>query len=78
MGKVMEQLKGLQHVSIFTADSVTNFEFYTKKLSMRLVKKTVNQDNTSSYHMFYGDERGNLRTQFTFLIYLMLHKHTVV
>ncbi len=59
-------LKGIHHVSALTANAKNNFEFYTKVLGMRLVKKTVNQDDTSVYHLFYADERGNPGTDLTF------------
>jgi glyoxalase family protein len=65
----MEQLlplKGQHHVSAITANAKGNYEFYTKTLGLRLVKKTVNQDDTSVYHLFYADERGNPGTDFTF------------
>lgn len=60
------ELKGIHHVSALTADASKNLEFYTKTLGMRLVKKTVNQDDTSVYHLFYGDEKGNPGTELTF------------
>ncbi|MFC4322193.1 ring-cleaving dioxygenase [Litchfieldia salsa] len=60
------KLLGLHHVSILTGNAEKNFEFYTKVLGMRLVKKTVNQDNTSSYHLFYGDAEGNPGSEITF------------
>jgi len=59
-------LKGIHHVSSLTAKAPENFNFYTKTLGFRLVKKTVNQDNPSVYHLFYGDEKGNPGTEFTF------------
>ncbi len=59
-------LTGLHHVSALTALAANNVEFYTRTLGLRLVKKTVNQDDTSSYHLFYGDERGNPGTEVTF------------
>lgn len=59
-------LTGLHHVSALTAHAAANVDFYTKVLGLRLVKKTVNQDDTSSYHLFYGDERGNPGTEVTF------------
>ncbi len=64
----MEQLTltGLHHVSALTAQAAKNVDFYTQALGLRLVKKTVNQDDTSSYHLFYGDERGNPGTEVTF------------
>jgi glyoxalase family protein len=60
------ELKGIHHVSVLTANAVKNFKFYTEDVGMRLIKKTVNQDDTSSYHLFYGDERGNAGTELTF------------
>ena len=64
----MEQmtLTGLHHVSALTAQAANNLDFYTRALGLRLVKKTVNQDDVSSYHLFYGDERGNPGTEVTF------------
>lgn len=59
-------IKGIHHVSSITADAERNFQFYTETLGMRLVKKTVNQDDTSVYHLFYGDARGNPGTELTF------------
>lgn len=60
------KLTGIHHVSALTANAVKNFDFYTDTMGMRLVKKTVNQDDTSSYHLFYGDEIGNPGTELTF------------
>jgi glyoxalase family protein len=60
------QLTGIHHVSAITAQAQRNVEFYTRVLGLRLVKKTVNQDNTSSYHLFYGDKVGNPGTELTF------------
>lgn len=60
------QLKGIHHVSSLTAKAPENVQFYTKTLGMRLIKKTVNQDNPYVYHLFYGDEHGNPGTEFTF------------
>lgn len=59
-------LTGLHHVSSITARAAENVDFYTRVLGLRLVKKTVNQDDPSSYHLFYGDERGNPGTEVTF------------
>ena len=59
-------LTGLHHVSALTANAPRNVDFYTRLLGMRLVKKTVNQDNPTSYHLFYGDELGRPGTEFTF------------
>ncbi|MGC3992113.1 MAG: ring-cleaving dioxygenase [Chthoniobacteraceae bacterium] len=59
-------LHGLHHVSAFTADAASNLDFYTRVLGMRLVKKTVNQDDTSVYHLFYADAEGSPGTELTF------------
>ncbi len=60
------ELKGIHHVSAITADAKKNLHFYTEILGLRLVKKTVNQDDTSVYHLFYGDAIGNPGTELTF------------
>ncbi|SFA90822.1 MULTISPECIES: ring-cleaving dioxygenase [unclassified Bacillus (in: firmicutes)] len=62
----VKPLKGIHHVSAITANAKKNYEFYTKVLGLRLVKKTVNQDDTSMYHLFYADEKGNPGTDLTF------------
>jgi len=59
-------LHGLHHVSAFTGDARANLDFYTRILGMRLVKKTVNQDDTSVYHLFYADAEGSPGTELTF------------
>ncbi|HSM54831.1 MAG TPA: ring-cleaving dioxygenase [Candidatus Sulfomarinibacteraceae bacterium] len=60
------ELTGLHHLSAITAQAPQNVDFYTRLLGMRLVKKTVNQDDPSSYHLFYGDELGRPGTELTF------------
>jgi glyoxalase family protein len=60
------QLGGLHHVTAVTADASRNVAFYTQVLGLRLVKKTVNQDDVSAYHLFYGDEIGHAGTEMTF------------
>ncbi|WP_088810482.1 MULTISPECIES: ring-cleaving dioxygenase [unclassified Listeria] len=60
------ELLGLHHISIFTENARRNFDFYTKVLGMRLVKKTVNQDDPYTYHLYYADEIGNPGTTVTF------------
>lgn len=62
----LKPLKGQHHVSAITANAKKNYEFYTKTLGLRLVKKSINQDDTSVYHLFYADERGNPGTDLTF------------
>lgn len=60
------QLTGLHHVSAITADIKSNYDFFTDVLGLRLVKKTVNQDDPSSYHLFYADGLGSPGTEVTF------------
>ncbi len=69
------QIKGIHHVSALTTDAPRNYDFYTKTLGMRLVKKTVNQDEPSMYHLFYADEKGNPGTDLTFFEIPMLAKN---
>jgi glyoxalase family protein len=49
------ELKGIHHLTAITAQASKNLDFYTRVLGMRLIKKTVNQDDVSAYHLFYGD-----------------------
>lgn len=60
------KIKGLHHMSAITANAKENSHFYTEILGMRLVKKSVNQDALSMYHLFYADEKGNPGTDVTF------------
>lgn len=60
------EFKGIHHVSAITKTAAENFKFYTNILGLRLIKKTVNQDDVSVYHLFYGDEVGNPGTELTF------------
>lgn len=60
------ELGGIHHVTAITAHAGENVRFYTEVLGLRLVKKTVNQDDVSAYHLFYGDERGSPGTELTF------------
>ncbi len=60
------ELGGLHHVTAVTSDAPGNLDFYTNTLGLRLVKKTVNQDDVSAYHLFYGDETGSPGTEVTF------------
>lgn len=60
------QLTGIHHLTAITADAAYNHHFYTDTLGMRLVKKTVNQDDTSAYHLFYADGEANPGTDITF------------
>ncbi len=60
------QLTGIHHVTAVSADAPGNHAFYTGVLGMRLVKKTVNQDDVSAYHLFYADRNGSPGTDLTF------------
>lgn len=59
-------LTGMHHVTAITADAPGNRRFYTDTLGLRLVKKTVNQDDTSAYHLFYADGLASPGTDLTF------------
>ena len=59
-------LHGLHHITAVTAHAQSNLDFYTKTLGMRLVKKTVNQDDVSAYHLFYADAIGSAGSDLTF------------
>src|SRR5689334_3561970 len=63
------QLNGIHHVTAITGDARTNLDFYTGVLGLRLVAKTVNQDDPSAYHLFYADEEGSPGADLTFFEY---------
>ena len=60
------QLLGIHHLTAVTANASANHAFYTRTLGMRLVKKTVNQDDVSAYHLFYADGIAAPGTDLTF------------
>jgi glyoxalase family protein len=60
------QLTGIHHLTAISANPRENLVFYTGLLGMRLVKKTVNQDDVSAYHLFYADGKANPGTDLTF------------
>jgi len=60
------QLTGIHHLTAITADAPANNRFYTQTLGLRRVKKTVNQDDTSAYHLFFADGAGTPGTDITF------------
>jgi glyoxalase family protein len=62
-------LEGVHHVTCITGDAPRNVEFYAGTLGLRLVKKTVNQDDPTVYHLFYADERGSAGSDITFFEY---------
>ncbi|MGH2753928.1 MAG: VOC family protein [Actinomycetota bacterium] len=63
------QLEGVHHVTAITGDAPRNVEFYAGVLGLRLVKKTVNQDDPTVYHLFYADEKGSAGSDITFFEY---------
>lgn len=62
----MNHLKGIHHVTAITSSAEKNYEFFTSILGMRLVKKTVNQDDIQTYHLFFADDKGSAGTDMTF------------
>src|SRR5215831_16006678 len=66
MTTTSDSIAGLHHVTAITADAQKNVDFYTGVLGLRLVKLTVNFDDPTSYHLYYGDERGSPGTIMTF------------
>lgn len=61
-----KQIQGLHHITAIAADAQRNYDFYTKVLGLRMVKKTVNFDDPGTYHFYYGDEHGTPGTILTF------------
>jgi glyoxalase family protein len=62
-------LEGVHHVTCITGDAPKNVDFYTRVLGLRLVKKTVNQDDPTVYHLFYADDQGSPGSDITFFEY---------
>lgn len=60
------QLKGIHHVTAITSSAEKTYDFFTFVLGMRLVKKTVNQDDIHTYHLFFADDVGSPGTDITF------------
>jgi glyoxalase family protein len=63
------RLEGIHHVTAITGDAPGNVDFYARVLGLRLVKKTVNQDDPTVYHLFYADEKGSAGADITFFEY---------
>ncbi|RCH53742.1 ring-cleaving dioxygenase [Mucilaginibacter hurinus] len=59
-------INGIHHITAIAGNAQRNFDFYTKTLGLRLVKKTVNFDDPETYHLYYGDETGSPGTILTF------------
>jgi glyoxalase family protein len=63
------KLNGIHHITGITGDAPRNLDFYARVLGLRLVKKTVNQDDPTVYHLFYADEKGSAGSDITFFEY---------
>jgi len=63
------RLEGVHHVTCITGDAPANVEFYAGELGLRMVKKSVNQDDPTVYHLFYADEKGSAGSDITFFEY---------
>lgn len=72
----MNGLKGIHHVTAITSSAEKNYEFFTYTLGMRLVKKTVNQDDIRTYHLFFADDTGSAGTDMTFFDFPGIPKGT--
>jgi glyoxalase family protein len=65
----MHPIDGIHHITLTTGDARANVDFYVRVLGLRLVKKTVNQDDPSVYHLYYADEHGSPGADITFFEY---------
>jgi len=63
------KLEGIHHITAITEDAQRNVDFYVGVMGLRLVKKTVNQDNPTVYHLFFADEAGDAGSDLTFFEY---------
>src|SRR6476661_3024605 len=63
------RLEGIHHITAITGDAPRNVDFHTRVLGLRMVKKTVNQDDPTVYHLFYADENGSPGADLTFFEY---------
>ena len=63
------RLEGIHHVTAITGDVLRNVDFYTRVLGLRLVAKSVNQDDPTAYHVFFSDEHGSPGADITFFEY---------
>jgi glyoxalase family protein len=67
------RFEGIHHITCITADAPGNVDFYVRVLGLRLVKKSVNQDDPTVYHLFYADEKGSAGSDLTFFEYPHAH-----
>ena len=72
---MLQQLKGIHHVTAITSSAQEIYKFYTDILGMRLVKKNVNQDDLTSFHLFFADDKGSAGTDMTFFDFKGIGPH---
>src|SRR5215472_14038215 len=72
---MIQTIPGLHHVTAIATDPQANIDFYTQVLGLRLVKDTVNFDDPSTYHFYYGDKSGNPGTILTFFPFVLAERH---
>lgn len=70
----MQKITGYHHLTAITSDATKNYDFYTRIMGMRLLKKTVNQDDVTAYHTFFGDEMASAGNDLTFFDFNTPHK----
>lgn len=70
----MKNLLGIHHVTAITSSAEKIYDFYTNILGMRLVKKTINQDDIHTYHLFFADDKGSPGTDITFFDFIGIPK----
>lgn len=70
----MTHHKGLHHITVLAGEPKRNADFYVKRLGMRMVKKSVNQDDPGTYHLFYGNEAATPGSSLTFFPWPRAHK----
>ena len=63
------KLEGIHHITCVTADAPSNADFYVRVLGLRIVKKTINQTDQTTYHIFYGDEQASYGNNISFFEY---------
>lgn len=70
----MKHNKGLHHITVLAGSPKENVDFYVRGLGMRMVKKSVNQDDPGTYHLFYGNEAAQPGSSLTFFPWPRAHK----
>lgn len=73
---IMHNISGWHHITNITSDAQKNYDFYTQVMGMRLLKKTVNQDDVTAYHTFFGDEMSSKGNDITFFDFQGIQKST--